>query len=79
MRVYNVRCGHAAEHDSVAPRFARAPENGLNAGRAFADYLPDVRRKYYEEMGWDESGVPRRETLKRLGLEHIVIHLPSVY
>ncbi|MGQ9680469.1 MAG: aldehyde ferredoxin oxidoreductase C-terminal domain-containing protein [Candidatus Bathyarchaeia archaeon] len=29
------------------------------------------RARYYEVMGWDEKGVPRAETLRRLGLEGV--------
>lgn len=70
MRAYNVRNGHTREHDSVSPRFVNAPDRGLNAGRAFADYLPGVLGQYYGDMGWDENGVPTAETLKSLGLDY---------
>jgi aldehyde:ferredoxin oxidoreductase len=26
---------------------------------------------YYEELGWDELGIPREETLSRLGIEEL--------
>ncbi|MCJ7423083.1 aldehyde ferredoxin oxidoreductase C-terminal domain-containing protein, partial [Candidatus Bathyarchaeota archaeon] len=28
-------------------------------------------QEYYEEAGWDENGVPKSETLKKLGLGDI--------
>jgi aldehyde:ferredoxin oxidoreductase len=28
-------------------------------------------QEYYEEAGWDENGVPKPETLKKLGLGDI--------
>lgn len=71
MRAYNVRNGHTPEHDSVSPRYTSAPDWGLNAGRSLAEHLPAALKSYYEEMGWDETGAPRPETLKSLGLEYV--------
>lgn len=71
MRAYNVRNGHTREHDAVSPRFVNASTRGLNAGRAFADHLPEVLQQYYRDMGWDEDGAPKVETLKSLGLNYV--------
>lgn len=49
------------------------PEGGA------AGYLPDLETmlaEYYECRGWDADGVPRPETLERLGLGHEVADLP---
>jgi aldehyde:ferredoxin oxidoreductase len=32
-------------------------------------------RKYYERRGWDERGVPRESTLRRLKLEYTMREL----
>jgi aldehyde:ferredoxin oxidoreductase len=31
----------------------------------------DMLGNYYARMGWDERGVPRKETLERLGISHV--------
>jgi len=31
--------------------------------------------QYYEQHGWDENGVPRPETLKKLGLDQEPSHM----
>ena len=31
----------------------------------------DLRKEYYETVGWDENGIPKSETLKKLGLEDV--------
>jgi len=37
-----------------------------------------ARLKYYSAVGWDEDGVPRPETLRRLGLENVEAKLKEV-
>jgi aldehyde:ferredoxin oxidoreductase len=39
----------------------------------------EVRRKYYEEIGWDgKTGHPTEETLKRYGLDHAIPELRAL-
>jgi aldehyde:ferredoxin oxidoreductase len=38
----------------------------------------EARLKYYNAVGWDEDGVPRSETLRRLGLENVDAKLKEV-
>jgi aldehyde:ferredoxin oxidoreductase len=33
--------------------------------------LEGMLDEYYEALGWDKDGIPKRETLKRLDLEDI--------
>ena len=33
--------------------------------------MDEIRREYYQSVGWDESGTPKLEELRRLGLEKI--------
>jgi aldehyde:ferredoxin oxidoreductase len=28
-------------------------------------------KRYYEAVGWDENGIPKKEILKKLGLEDV--------
>ena len=37
------------------------------------DRYKDMINKYYEKRGWDENGVPKRETLDSLGLENVKV------
>jgi len=45
------------EDDTVAPRFLKKNPN-----------LPKEVRRYYKARGWDKNGVPKTETLNRLGI-----------
>ena len=55
--------------DDNPPRFYEPLPNGPFKGRTTDKVLVDKKIKvYFETLGWDERGVPRMETLKRLGL-----------
>jgi len=67
-RLYNVGCGVSRIHDQLPPRLAShrrrtggAADNLPPAGRMLADY--------YDYRGWSEEGIPRPETVDRLGLK----------
>ena len=71
-RLFNIREGLTRELDTLVDRYFDEP-----ALRGAPDVIGSVidREKfakmideYYEHHGWDSSGVPRRETLERLGL-----------
>ena len=71
-RVYNLRHGVLlAEYAS--PRYWSNPTDGPAAGKTFARHWPEMRRRFYELMGWDlASGRPYPATLHSLGLDDIV-------
>lgn len=58
--------------DDVPARWYEPLPSGPYKGRA-ADKreLEEDRRKYFEDIGWDEMGIPKSSTLKRLGLEDV--------
>ena len=58
-RLYNAAHGLDASDDL-------GEEHKVNAGDAAE--LESMLRRYYEEHGWDERGVPTRMVLDRLGL-----------
>jgi len=60
------------EDDDIPARWYDPLPSGPYAGRA-ADgkELEEDRRNYFEDVGWDESGIPKSSTLKRLGLEDV--------
>jgi len=75
-RLFNVRCGITRKDDTLPPRLLKEPRPDGGA----TGYLPDLEtmlHEYYDYRGWDEDGVPRRETLERLGLGREAADLPS--
>lgn len=65
-RLYNLERGVTAADDCLPPRLMQPRPDGAAAG-----VVPDVRgmvKQIYEWRGWDERGVPKPETLERLGL-----------
>lgn len=72
LRMFNIREGMTAEHDSFSPRLAMPPVDGPKIGKSLAPTFDKVRGAYYEASGWNEEGVPRSELLKSLGLEFTV-------
>jgi len=58
-------------HDDNPPRFYEPLPSGPYKGKSVekAEVRKEVMR-YYEAVGWDENGIPKPETLKRLGLEY---------
>ncbi len=60
------------EDDDIPARWYDPLPSGPYAGRA-ADgkELEEDRRRYFEDVGWDESGIPKSSTLKRLDLEDV--------
>lgn len=65
-RLYNIREGISRKDDTLPPRILNYPRGG-GAG----DNLPSLNKmlnEYYQIRGWDEFGVPTKDTLKRLDL-----------
>jgi aldehyde:ferredoxin oxidoreductase len=59
-------------HDDNPSRFYEPLPSGPCKGKSAdkADVKERVQ-KYYESAGWDENGVPKSETLRKLGLEDV--------
>ncbi|MDI7249426.1 MAG: aldehyde ferredoxin oxidoreductase C-terminal domain-containing protein, partial [Bacillota bacterium] len=70
-RCYNARLGLGRRDDTLPERFTREPlppDSGPSAGSVVE--LDRMLDEYYRARGWDEStGLPKKETLSRLGLE----------
>ena len=72
-RAYNFRCGHTREMEAPSPRYGSPPINGPAEGKSIVPVLDEMLDRYYVAMGWDKkTGKPLPETLKKLGLEHII-------
>jgi aldehyde:ferredoxin oxidoreductase len=68
-RLYNYSLGFSATNDDISARMALPPQGGLAKGVSIKPALPEMRRIYYQEMGWDrETGTPLPETVATLGL-----------
>ncbi len=66
-RLFNIRCGFSRRDDTLPPRFLMEPlPSGAAKGQVVE--LDPMLNSYYEIRGWDENGIPREETLRRLGL-----------
>jgi len=71
-RLFNLKAGIKPEDDKLPDRFVKvALEKGPNKGEKIPiDYL---LKDYYNVRGWDSSGYPKEENLKRLGLSYYKI------
>ena len=67
-RLYNLQEGFSKEDDILPARFFEEKVNGRIIDRA--EFLK-TRTEYYRMRGWDDDGVPKERTLKRLGILHL--------
>ena len=66
-RLFNNAAGFTAKDDDLPPRLKTEPaKTGPAKGKV--NGIDKMRPEYYKARGWDEKGVPTKETLKRLGL-----------
>ncbi len=76
-KAFNVRCGIGPEVEKPSPRYGSIPHDGPAAGQNVMLHWDLMRRTFYETVGYDpETGVPRAETLQKLGLEEVI---PSLW
>lgn len=71
MRAFNAREGIAREHDTLPEKFYQRPlEHGpTNGWKVDKVEFDNALTQYYRQCGWDEeTGIPTRDTLTRLGL-----------
>ena len=71
LRAFNIRHGVAPKLDRPSPRYGSTPVDGPSAGKAIGSHWDEMVTEYYTLLGWDERGVPKRETLEALGLRHV--------
>lgn len=68
-RIINYEMGVNESTEDLPERLYQPLENGASKGRALdKDAFHDMKKSYYELMGWDESGKPKEEILKKMGL-----------
>ncbi len=78
-RLYNIREGLTREHDWLVDRYFDEPcrrgAPDVIGAKIDREKFKKMIDEYYEHHGWDENGVPRPETLKRLGIDKEPSHL----
>jgi len=73
MRVFNVRAGLTPDLEYPSPRYGSVAVDGAAKGRAIMPHWEEMLDNYYCLMGWDrKTGLPLPETLRELGLEHLL-------
>ena len=66
-RQFNLAAGFTNEDDSLPARILSEPAPSGSA-KGLVCRLDEMLPEYYKLRGWDETGIPSTETLKRLGL-----------
>ena len=70
LRQIKLAAGVGPEAERPSARYGSVPQDGPCQGRDIGPHLDEMRRVYYETMGWDpQSGEPLPETLDSLDLE----------
>ena len=75
-RLFLIREGLGRKDDRVPERFHEPWQYGHQRGSCIErEKFETLLDEYYREHGWDEEGIPTRETLERLGLSEEPSHL----
>ncbi|MDP6100708.1 MAG: aldehyde ferredoxin oxidoreductase C-terminal domain-containing protein [Dehalococcoidia bacterium] len=77
LRVFNISRGLDAATDDTTAKLKMASGRQPYPDKPFGRYFPMWKRRYYFNMGWDGKGVPRIQTLRRLGLAYALDRLPK--
>ncbi len=68
-RWFNVKAGFDREDDELPKRFCETLKKGASSDNVFD--MQKMLDDYYEVMGWNEKGEPKKETLERLDIPDI--------
>jgi len=71
--MFNTFAGFTRDDDWLPPRFYSEPLD--MEGRSVVcsrQAFEQLHHEYYEAMGWNEEGVPKKETLEKLELSRIL-------
>jgi len=72
LRAFNIRHGiKGREADRPSPRYGSPPESGPAKDRTLQDVWDKMLDTYYAGMGWDNSGKPLPDTLKKYSLDYV--------
>lgn len=71
LRMFDLRQGIDVELEYPSPRYGSAPSAA--GGQSVMIHWKQMLQNFYAHMGWDsKTGVPLPETLRKLGLEHLL-------
>lgn len=69
-RAFNVREGFTREDDTLPPRMFQQPlQDAGPASQQTVKNFDALLEEYYQALGYTRQGVPKKETMERLGLE----------
>jgi aldehyde:ferredoxin oxidoreductase len=71
LRAFNLRQGIDPALDAPSRRYGSTPLDGPVAGVSVQPVWGEMLARYYQLLGWDEWGVPERETLEGLGIGEV--------
>lgn len=71
-RLVNVRDGIGRKDDVLPPKMYITAKEGGRVGKTPATEHERVLSEYYARRGWDENGVPTRETVEKLALGELL-------
>jgi len=69
-RAFNIREGFTRDDDRLPARLTNEPAP-TGPAKGSTIHLEPMLDTYYQARGWDRNGIPTRERLRLLGLEHI--------
>lgn len=68
-RLYNTHRGISRKDDTIPMRILTQPRRDKGAGENLPPF-GKMLNEYYQIRGWTDEGIPKQETLKRLGLQN---------
>ena len=79
-KAFNIREGFGREDDRLIPRFTEKVPNGPTKGASIdeEEYEAELTR-YYVARGWNDQGVPLRQTLEQLDLPDVADEVGVVH
>ncbi len=66
-KLFNLKAGLGRKDDTLPKRILEEPAD-VGTAKGLVCRLDEMLPEYYELCGWDGDGVPKKETLARLGL-----------
>jgi aldehyde:ferredoxin oxidoreductase len=73
LRIFNFRHGLRREMERPSARYGSVPVDGPVKGKGIMPAWEELVKNFYTNMGWDpETGKPLPETLRFLGLDHLI-------
>lgn len=76
MRVFNLRCGITPDFERPSKRYGSIPVDGPAQGQNIVANWDQMMDAWYNTVGYDrQSGRPLPDTLRALGLEHLIAEL----